>query len=103
MFVKDGVAYASTFQNEIKVTNVKIVGELSLLITFSSGEEKIFDMLYLIQYPVYQKLKDIEYFNTVRIENRILVWGEGELDIAPSEVYNNSYEYEKQIAKYLNC
>ena len=99
MYVKEGIAYASMFQNEIKITEVKVVGELSLLVTFSSGEERIFDMLYLMQYPVYQKLKESEFFCTVRVENGILVWGNGEVDIAPEEVYNNSFEYEKQIAQ----
>ncbi|MBQ9266712.1 MAG: DUF2442 domain-containing protein [Clostridia bacterium] len=99
MFVKDGIAYASEIENGIKVISVKVVGELSLLVVFSTGEERIFDMLYLMKYPVYEKLKDYEYFKSVTIENGVLVWGDGELDIAPEEVYKESYEYEKIIAQ----
>ena len=99
MFIKDGIAYASKTENEIRIIKVKVVGELSLLVTFSSGEERIFDMQYLIKYPVYQKLNDYEYFKTVRIENGVLVWNNGELDVAPEEVYKESYEYEQIVAQ----
>ncbi len=97
MFVKDGIAYASTPNGKIKVISVKVVGELSLLITFSSGEERIFDMSYLMKYPVYKKLVDYEFFKTVYIENGVLVWGNGEIDIAPEEVYKESYAYERSL------
>ena len=100
MFIKDGIAYASNnYKEDIKIAGVKVVGELSLLIFFSTGEERIFDMQYLSEYPVYQKLKNKDYFKTVKVENGILIWGEGELDISSEEVYNNSFEYEKQIAQ----
>lgn len=95
MFIKDGIAYANVPKDEIKIINVKVVGELSLLVTFSSGEERIFDMAYLMKYPVYKKLENFEIFNTVHIENGVLVWNKGEIDISPEEVYKESYEYEK--------
>lgn len=99
MFVKDGIAYASTQNSDIKVINVKVVGELSLLVTFSSGEERIFDMAYLMKYPVYKKLEDYEFLKTVYIQNGVLVWENGEIDIAPEEIYKESYEYESVFAK----
>ena len=58
MFIKDGIALANMLNDEIKIINVKVVEELSLLVTFSSGEERIFDMTYLLKYPVYKKLED---------------------------------------------
>lgn len=99
MFIKDGIAYANIPENEIKITNVKVVGELSLLVTFSSGEDRIYDMMYLMKYPVYTKLKDYNFFKTVYVENGVLVWNNGEIDIAPEEVYKQSYEYERIIAQ----
>ena len=56
-------------------------------------------MTYLMKYPVYKRLEDYEYFKTVHIENGVLVWKNGEVDIAPEEVYKESYEYEKTIAQ----
>ena len=98
MFIKDGIAYANVPNDEIKIINVKVVGELSLLVTFSSGEERIFDMAYLMKYPIYKKLEDYELFKTVYVENGVLVWNNGEIDIAPEEVYKESYEYERILA-----
>lgn len=95
MFIKDGVAYANVSNDEIKIISVNVVGELSLLVTFSSGEERIFDMAYLMKYPVYKNLEDYELFKTVYVENGVLVWNNGEIDIAPEEVYKESYEYER--------
>ena len=99
MFVKDGIAYANSNETEIKIINVKIIGELSLLVTFVSGEEKIFDMSYLVKYPIYKNLENYDIFKTIKIENGVLTWDNGKIDISPEEVYKNSYEYEKLIAQ----
>ena len=98
MFIKDGIAYANVPSAEIKIIRVKVVGELSLLVTFSTGEERIFDMAYLMKYSVYKKLENYELFKTVYVENGVLVWNNGEIDIAPEEVYKESYEYERILA-----
>ena len=99
MFIKDGIAYANIPDTDIKITNVKVVGELSLLVSFSSGEDRIYDMMYLMKYPVYTKLKDYNFFKTVYVENGVLVWNNGEIDIAPEEVYKHSYEYERIVTQ----
>lgn len=99
MYIKDDIAYANTPIKEIKILKVKVVGELSLLVTFSTGEERIYDMFYLMQYPVYKQLENYDFFKTVRIENGVLVWNNGEIDIAPEKVYSDSFEYEKIIAQ----
>lgn len=98
MFVKDGVAYDDVTSDNIKIINVKVLGELSLLVTFSNGEEKIFDMAELVEYPVYKKLKEYDFFKKVYIENGVLVWNNGEIDISPEKVYQEAYEYERIFA-----
>lgn len=98
MFVKDGIAYADVASDNIKIINVKVIGELSLLVTFSNGEEKIFDMAELVKYPVYKKLKEYDFFKTVYIENGVLAWNNGEIDISPEKVYQEAYEYERIFA-----
>lgn len=99
MYILNDVAYADNYNNEqIKVDKIKVIAELCLLVTFSNGEKKIFDAKELLKYQVYEKLKDYEIFKNVYVENGIIVWDNGKIDIAPETVYNNSYIYEQNLA-----
>ena len=99
MYVVDGIAYAENYNSEnLKVVNVKIVSELCMLITFSNGEKRIFDAQYLIQYPIYKKLEDFNIFKNAQIDDGIIVWDNGKIDIGVDTLYNNSYEYEQEMA-----
>ena len=62
---------------------------------FTSGEKRIFDAKYLMQYPAYKKLENFEIFKKAYVENGIIVWEDGQIDIAPETVYQNSYPYEE--------
>lgn len=97
MYIVNDIAYAENFDNkDLKVTAIKIVSELCMLVTFSNGEKRIFDANYLIEYPAYKKLEDFNVFKKAYIENGIIVWENGTIDIAPDTVYQNSYEYEQR-------
>ena len=99
MRVLNDIAYADNYNNEqLKVTEIKIVSELCMLITFSNGEKKIFDLTDLVKYQAYEKLNNYEVFKNAYIENGIIVWDNGNIDIAPETVYKNSYAYEQDIA-----
>ncbi len=79
---------------ELKVKKVKVITELCLLITFSNNEQRIFDATYLLKYPVYEDLENFETFKKVQIQNGILTWKDGKIDIDTQTLYDNSYEYE---------
>ena len=99
MRILNDIAYADDYNNDqLKVIEIKIISELCMLVTFSNGEKKIFDLTDLVKYPAYEKLKDYEIFQNAYIENGIIVWDKGNIDIAPETVYNNSYVYEEDIA-----
>lgn len=99
MYIVDGVAYAQNFNNkELRVVDFKIVSELCMLVTFSNGEKRVFDAQYLTKYQVYNRLKDFNIFKNAYIENGIIVWDKGAIDISTDNVYNNSYEYEQDIS-----
>lgn len=99
MYILGDIAYADNYNNEqIKVDKIKVVSELCLLVTFSNGEKRIFDAKELLKYPAYEKLKDYETFKSGYVENGIIVWDNGRIDIAPETVYNNSYIYEQDLA-----
>jgi len=96
MYVVGDIAYSDNFENtEKKISEIKIISELCMLVIFTSGEKRIFDAKYLIQYPAYKKLEDFEIFKKAYIEKGIIIWNNGEIDIAPETVYQNSYPYEE--------
>ena len=101
MYILNDIAYAGD-NNEtlLKIENIKIIAELYMLVTFSSGEKRIFDVSKLIEYPIYKELKNFEIFKNAYIENGIIVWKDGEIDISPEAVYVNSFEYEEEIRKF---
>ena len=96
MYVIDGIAYAGEPSEIMKVTDVRVVDTLCLIVTFSTGETRIFDAEPLLQYPVYEPLKDPSVFQSVHIEGSTIVWQNGDIDIAPETLYQKSLPYEYQ-------
>lgn len=93
MYIINDVAYANELKADLKILSVKIVNDLCLLVTFNTGEQRIFDCYELLQYPVYEPLRDKEVFNKVFVEKGILTWLDGDIDIAPETVYKKSFAY----------
>ena len=99
MYIINDIAYAENYNNDnLKVKELKIISELCMLITFSNGEKRIFDAQFLTEYPAYKKLEDFDIFKTAYIENGLIVWDNGNIDISADTIYKNSYEYEQDIA-----
>ena len=99
MHILNDIAYADEYNNnEIKVTEIKIISELCMLVSFSNGEKRIFDLQEIVKYPAYEKLKDFSIFKNAYIEHGVIIWDNGKIDIAPETVYKNSYVYEQDIA-----
>lgn len=97
MYIINDVAYADEFNNNnLKIVDIDIITELCMLITFSNGEKKIFDAEYLTKYPIYKKLNDFNIFKKAYIDNGVIVWDNGKIDIGIEEVYNKSYVYERK-------
>ena len=93
MYIKDDIVYANTLEEDIKVTDFKIIEELYLLLTFSTGEKRVLDFKPFLEYPVYGSLSDSKKFEQISIENGVLIWDNGNIDISPETLYANSYEY----------
>ncbi len=94
MFIKDGIAYAGEPKAEMTVASVRVTGELSMLVTFSTGETRVFDAAYLLEQPVFKSLRDQDVFAAFQIDHGVVTWCDGDIDIAPEAMYEHSYEYD---------
>lgn len=93
MKIVDGVVYAQAENSDLRVIDVEILKDLCLIIEFSNGEKRIFDASKLLEYPVYEKLKDNKIFKSVDVKNGVLVWDEENVDVGVDFLYANSKEY----------
>ncbi len=73
----------------IEVNSVETVSDYGLLLTFNSGEQKLFDMRPYLHYPVFQRLENPGYFSMARIDYGAVTWP-GDIDIAPETLYEFS-------------
>ncbi|MCL2699729.1 MAG: DUF2442 domain-containing protein [Defluviitaleaceae bacterium] len=95
MYIVNGIAYAGESCNEIEVEEVLALDDMMLLITFNSGEKRLYDATKLLEYQAFKPLKIEEVFKSARVEHGVVVWLNGELDIAPEALYKNSYSYQE--------
>ena len=97
MYILDGIAYASEPHEDITITDFRIIDDLYMIVTFSTGEERIFDASCLLHYSAFQSLAERSVFDTARLEHGILTWENGAIDIAPEAVYKESYPYHTHV------
>jgi len=93
MHIINGIAYAGEPCNGIEVEKATVLDDLMLLITFNTGEKRLFDAVTLLKYPAFKPLEDENVFMSAKAEHGVLTWLDGEIDIAPETLYKNSYEY----------
>lgn len=55
----------------------------------------MFDASILLKYPAFAPLKDEVVFKSASIEYGVVVWNNGDIDIAPESIYEQSYAYEE--------
>ena len=93
MFILNDVCYAGEMTENIKVTAAKPLRGGMLLVTFSTGEKRLFDTTKL-QGTAFEPLKDEKIFCSPVLFHGVITWNNGEIDIAPEAVYRDSYAYE---------
>ena len=92
MYIVDDICYAGTPGGEIEVVEAKPLEGGILLLTFLSGEKKLFDTTTL-DGSAFLPLRDRDAFMTAKVEHGFVSWCDGEIDIAPEYMYENGFPY----------
>lgn len=95
MYIIDGIAHAGEPKKGIEVIEARSVGNLCMLVTFSSGETRLFDATQLLDREAFKPLEDESVFSNCRIERGVVCWLDGDIDIAPESMYALSFQYEQ--------
>ena len=93
MYILNGICYAGELREDIKVTEAKPLRGGMMLVTFSTGEKRLFDTT-LLKGSAFEPLRDERVFANPVLFHGVITWNNGEIDIAPEAVYENSYAYE---------
>ena len=91
MYIANGIAYAASKSPHPLVKAVKPLDDM--MVTFDSGEKRLYDATQLLAFPAFKPLNDETIFKNAKVEYGVVTWADGEIDIAPETMYENSYEY----------
>jgi DUF971 family protein len=72
-----------------RIKEVIPLSDYQLKLIFTNGEQGIYDCTHLLNFGVFQELKNKTYFNQVKIENGTVTWPH-EQDICPDTLYLDS-------------
>jgi hypothetical protein len=92
MFVWNGIVYGEQPTESIRVASVKPLDDMIMLITFTTGETRLFDATVL-NGVAFEPLKDEAVFKAAVVDHGVVTWMDGEIDCAPEFMYKHSYEY----------
>lgn len=92
MFTLNGIVYASEKKDNIQIVSAKPLEDTMFLLTFSSGEKRVFDATVL-KGDVFAPLNDPTIFNNFKIVHGVITWMDEDIDCAPEYMYENSYAY----------
>ena len=90
MIVKNGMCYADDRAPVLKIVAAKSCGGHEIEVLFSNGDRRLFDGRKLLVGEVFAPLADEKAFNDYQLDYETLTWLNGEVDVAPEFVYENS-------------
>ncbi len=71
------------------VAKVKALEDYTLLITFTSGEQRIYNARPLLDKAIYAPLKNITFFLGAKADCGTVIWND-DIDIAPEHLFECS-------------
>lgn len=69
-----------------KVIYVKALNDYKLYLEFDNSESRIFDVNPYLEYGIFKELKNINYFDKVRVNFDSISWENGQ-DFSPETLY----------------
>lgn len=93
MYEKEGIAYSSQEGISVKVSEVKVLDNMILLLTFNNGEKRLYDATELLLLDGFKKLNDRDIFESPTIIHGVVTWDNESIDIAPETIYYGSHLY----------
>ena len=97
MYEKNGICYAGELVAGIEVESFKLLQDGIMIITFTTGEKRIFDVFNLLNKgSVFAPLSDEKNMQTAKLTYGFISWMDGEIDIAPEVLYEESYRYTEE-------
>ena len=97
MYIVNGIVYGEDPNGLKKITKVKALDDMMMILTFESGEERIFDAT-ILDGPAFEPLQNPDIFKAAELDHGVVTWMEGDIDCAPEFMYVHSYAYEHDIA-----
>ena len=73
----------------LRIVDVEALDGFELLVTFATGERRVFDLTPYLEHGVFRELADPSYFKQVRLSYGTVEWP-NEQDLDPATVYAES-------------
>ena len=81
----------------LKINNVTPIENYKLILEYSDGDIRIFDMQPYLNKGIFEELKDKNIFNSVKPCYDSVIWSNN-ADIDPDVLYENSVPYRGSIS-----
>lgn len=92
MYISNGFVCGNQQSKMLKISEVKALDDMIMILTFSTGEKRLFDAT-ILEGQIFEPLKNPEIFKKAKIEYGVVTWMDGNIDCAPEFMYEHSYEY----------
>lgn len=86
---QDGIVSAMPPLDTPEITEAIPLNDYSLLLYYTTGEYRVYDVKPLLNAGVFEVLKDMEVFRKVQLHETVS-WCDGKIDIAPETLYADS-------------
>ena len=98
MFVLNGIVYASEKRNDIEVISVKPLDDMMMILTFSTGEQRLFDATILTG-SAFLPLKDDNIFKNCKVVDGAVTWMDEELTAHQNLCTKTVFD----LSQFSNC